>query len=402
MEKEKVNQIILSDGMRYTGWGYYQQEEFVPDGCGKKLYDGYYEYGNFNNGVLDGPAVVSHDYYMHTIQFKNNHRNGWGLHIDRGDLVEFGYYKDSKLIVDVTDFALWYFTNMKAAGRNDNMLTVYTFNETHYVAEILIGYRGTMQNGVGLQFMGFHFMADGSVWMGNTNTRSFTGVLVHFRNDGYIDCGRFVNGALIETLDIQKAIDIQYYGIPLSNNKFAAELWGTKYQIREQFRNIPSIINGYNYFEGLPMEENSASAYDNSDDNQYKMTYHVNSIDYNANGNFKSFNEENWIVGEKSIITPHGTLYINDAIFVEQGSLVGIQFSVTGKLKLNEFSCSTGRENDVEIGTFALMRQPHNAWLWTYAFDEYANPLVNFCGFDDLDGFANLVPFLKRIYKIHK
>lgn len=135
-----------------------------------------------------------------------------------------------------------------------------------------------------------------------------------------------------------------------------------------------------------------------SSDNQYKMTYHVSDIDFCANGNFKSIDKETWVIGEKSIITPHGTLHINDALFVEQGPLVGIQFAVTGKLKLNDFSCSTGKENEIEIATFALMRQPYNVWLWAYIFDAYGNPLVNFCGYDDLDGFAKFIPCLKRIY----
>ena len=252
MEKEKVNQITLSDGKCYTGWGYYKQEGFVPNGCGKKFYDGYYAYGNFSNGMLDGPAVVSHNYYMHTIQFKNNRGNGWGLCINGGELVEFGFYKNSQLVVDVTDFALWYFTKMQAAGRDDNMLTVYTFNETHNVAEILIGYKGTpIQNGVGRCFMGFHFMADGSVWMGNTGTRRFTGTLIHFRNDGCIDCGRFENEELLERLDIQTAID-NYYGTFTFDDEFAS-IFGIKQeanQTREQFRNIPPIIEGHSYFDG--------------------------------------------------------------------------------------------------------------------------------------------------------
>ncbi len=79
--------------------------------------------------------------------------------------------------------------------------------------------------------------------------------------------------------------------------------------------------------------------------------------------------------------------------------MVGIQLSVSGKLKLNNFTCSTGYEDEANIGTIAIMRQPHNVWLWCYAFDIYGSPLVNFCGRDSLDGFANFIQQLKRIYK---
>lgn len=70
MEKEQVKQIMLLDGNRYTGWGYNNPQGFVPHGCGKKYFKNYYAYGNFQNGILEGPAIVSHDFYMNTAQFK--------------------------------------------------------------------------------------------------------------------------------------------------------------------------------------------------------------------------------------------------------------------------------------------------------------------------------------------
>ena len=103
-------------------------------------------------------------------------------------------------------------------------------------------------------------------------------------------------------------------------------------------------------------------------------------------------------IGDSYIITPHGTLEIRDAIFVNEGSLVGVQFDVNGTLKMDEFPCSQGFESYIQVSTFALMRQPHNAWLWGYAFDKYGNPIANFCGTDILDGFANFIPFLERKY----
>lgn len=399
MNKEQVKQIFLSDGNRYSGWGYFKNiSEFTPHGCGKKYYKDYYAYGNFNEGVLNGPAIVSHDYYMNTCYFKDNRGNGWGLCINGGELVEFGYYKDSALMVNLTDFALWYYQKMQAAKRNEDMLSVYTYNETHDVAEILIGYRGTAsQNGVGLCYMGFHFMSDGSVWIGNTATRRFTGTLIHFRNDGCIDCGKFDNGNLLETMDIQAVIDDYYCTWSFNDDdlfsNFLPNIGGNP--IREKFRNIPSIRKEYNYFSGSCA--NKEQKYSNT--NKYTMTYHVNEVDFLANGHFQELDEESWIIGDKSIITPHGVLSIEDALFVNQGSLVGVQFSVNGTLKLDEFSCSIGLENEVEISTFALMRQPNNVWLWVYAFDRNNNPVVNFCGHDDLDGLAKFILELKRVYR---
>lgn len=37
MELIKKDSVILSDGHKYRGWGYYQNGEFIPHGCGKNF-----------------------------------------------------------------------------------------------------------------------------------------------------------------------------------------------------------------------------------------------------------------------------------------------------------------------------------------------------------------------------
>lgn len=399
MELTKQDNMRLADDHKYSGWGYFENGHFIPHGCGKKFYRDYYVYGNFNNGLVEGPAIESHDMYMQTMQFKHNLGNGWGLSINRGRLSEFGYYKDSKLQVDLSDFALWYFTKMQNAGRDENMLTVYTFNSSHEVAEMLVGYKpGPIQNGVGLVGMGFHFMHDGSIWMGNTASRRFSGKLIHFNSDGTIDCGIFENGELTERMELQEIINAYYGTFDFSEDDLFAGMFGhhEKDPIREQFRNAQPIKVGYNYFS------NNISHIDNSSLNKYHMQYTLWEVDFNGTGDFISLgnddNREEWEIGDSYIITPHGTLEIRDAIFVNEGPLVGVQFDVDGTLKMDEFPCSHGFESDIQVATFALMRQPYNAWIWGYAFDEDGNPVANFCGTDILDGLANFIPFLERKY----
>ena len=136
--------------------------------------------------------------------------------------------------------------------------------------------------------------------------------------------------------------------------------------------------------------------------NKLELSLHICEMDINANGDFQNINEEMWSIGERFIITPHGTLQINDTIFVDKGSMVGVQFSVTGKWNIHDFDNSSGSEKDVEINTFALMRQPNNVWLWVYAFNSQGDPVVNFCGYDDLDGFAKFIPSLKQLINVDK
>ena len=117
------------------------------------------------------------------------------------------------------------------------------------------------------------------------------------------------------------------------------------------------------------------------------MSYTVREIDLTGQGNFIKIPKEIWTIGNKSIITPHGILKIKKYIIFREGPMVGIQFSVAGSLDLSMFN----NKGKTAIFTFAIMRQPHNVWLWGYAFNEVNRPTVNFCGNDELDGLAHFV-----------
>lgn len=222
MELQNVDKVILKDGHSYKGWGYYKNDEFIPHGCGKKYFKGYYAYGNFVDDVLDGPAIVSHDYFMNTMQFKNNRGNGWGLCINGGVLIEFGYYENSQLKKNLIDFVEWYFQVLENSGRasSQTMLTMYTFIESKGVSDLLIGYRGGKTNsGLTIPYMGFHFLSDGSVWVGTTDTQKLSGLLLHFRADGIIDAGEFFDGNLVERKPLKEIIDYYSYKAFISGQK---------------------------------------------------------------------------------------------------------------------------------------------------------------------------------------
>ena len=402
MEIQRVVKTHLNDGHIYTGWGNFENGIFIPNGCGKKYYEDYYVYGNFNNGIIEGPAIVSHNNYMHTQFFKNNKANGWGLCINRGELVEFGYYKDGILQSNLIDFVSWYFRKMQLSDRvGEDMLHMYTFNSSKKVAELIIGYTGTQDEyGIGLCYMGFRFTPNGSVWVGNTVDRKYSGKLIHFREDGLIDAGEFLNGNLFDRMSLQSIID-EYYGtyneddfseldeifkISIPQKEVDPEM---EYE-RNKYKDINDIIPNHNYFvaqsQSLNQEKN-------------KMEYYVNEIALFGSSEFKKFDDEIWIFDDKQIKTPHGDFNIINVHYVEQGKLVGFQFEVQGVLDLNTFSCSNGAGIEVPIKTFALMRQPHNAWVWAYTFDQFDRPMANFCGHDKLDGMAKYEHLLKLKFK---
>lgn len=257
--EEKVTNITLEDGKKYNGWGCYRHGKFIPHGCGKKFYPDFYVYGNFENGLLNGPAINSHDHYMYTMFFKNNRGNGWGLCINGGYLVEFGYYENSQLKTDLTHLVQWYFEGKlsKSDRVGESMMTMYTSKETNEVSYLLIGYAPKkISETMTLSCMGFRFKADGSVWVGTGNLHNMTGNYIKFRPDGCIDIGRFNEGILKERMSLHKFID-SYFGI--SQISPDSDLFGlfpkSSLQVqreaeREQYRNIEEPKIDFNYFIG--------------------------------------------------------------------------------------------------------------------------------------------------------
>lgn len=244
---------MLSDGHEYSGYGYYNDNnEFIPQGYGKKFFKGMHATGNFVEGIINGPAIISHDFYMYTMQMKGNRGNGWGLSINNGELVEFGYYRDSKIVVNLTSSVMWYYKKMYHSNRRgENMLNIYSSKEDHSLSKLLIGYPiKKMMSGMTLVSMGFHFMKDGTVWVGNSEKFSATGNLIKFCSDGHVLIGRFHEGELVEEFGIQKLIDC-YYGSNKEDNLCSGIIpFSNTFRGRERAKyNSVKLDTSRNYFE---------------------------------------------------------------------------------------------------------------------------------------------------------
>lgn len=273
--EEKVNDYIFDDGKKYDGWGCYRNGIFIPHGCGKAKYPECYAYGNFKNGSLNGPAIISYDYYMYTMYFKNDRGNGWGLCINGGNLVEFGYYRDSQLQTDLTEFVRWYYDGVlvKSNRNGEKMMSMYTSKETKEVVNLLIGYAPKKESdGISLVCMGFRFKADGSVWVGNGNLNTMTGDYIHFRPDGCVDVGMFISDVLHKRMSLQEFID-NYFGTHKTDKdstianllKYFPKI-STQYKResdRERYHNIEEPKVDYNYFtDNYDVEEKNTQMYD--------------------------------------------------------------------------------------------------------------------------------------------
>lgn len=259
---ERVKDVILVDGLRYTGWGYWNNRAFVPHGCGKKFYSDSYVYGNFKQGVLSGPAINSHNTYMYTGFFTNNRGNGWGLCINCGELVEFGYYQDSQLKVNLTDFVQWYYDGiLKKSDRSDeNMLSMYTSKETHEVTTLLIGYPPkAVSDQLALACMGFRFKADGSVFVGTGDLSAKNGHYISFYNDGIVYVIQVENAKITSYTKLQDMIDHCFGTESLDEDNPLRGIFGNIGQSkaerirlleRNKYRRIAEPKAGYIYPEG--------------------------------------------------------------------------------------------------------------------------------------------------------
>lgn len=135
-----------------------------------------------------------------------------------------------------------------------------------------------------------------------------------------------------------------------------------------------------------------------------QLVYHVNEVRFNDQ--VLKIENEDWIVGNSVdnfgresflIKSPKGDLLPSNFTLVNNGTHVGIQFEVDNYFPLGRYGYPKER---VKVDIVALVRQPHNAWLWAYLMDEYGNNIATFCGYDDLDGLARFVLDLKKEYDV--
>ncbi len=122
--------------------------------------------------------------------------------------------------------------------------------------------------------------------------------------------------------------------------------------------------------------------------------------DYSADEiNLKEEEREHWEFAVDEIRTPHGELFIDGFMEVEQNGLVGVQLETDGYLDFSELPGYAGAEDEVYVQTVAVMRQPNNVWLWLYLFDEDHNPVLTVCGTEEDVMENELVRFIKALRK---
>lgn len=351
---EKVTKIELSIDCQYSGWGYYKKNIFIPHGCGKKYYNDHYEYGNFDNGVLNGPAIISHNISMFTSFFTNGINKGIGFQIEKGQLTEFGYYEDYLLINDLTDYVYWFFVYMRNRWEK-NILSVNM--------DIDIITKNVTKLTIGNLYTGFHFISNGSLYVGQSYIPKLTGNFICFTHDGEI------KSVFLKEEKIEKNISMEELV-----NKYYEVL--NEFSYKEKITNIPKtnidfrkyIIQQYNC------------------DNEYSIDIEVFKIDFEASKNAKKIKPEIWEFGDKWILTPHGNFEVTNLQITDDNNCEGIIFNVKGKLQTNNFTCSIATEEDLYLTQFTLMNWKGNNYTIGGGYTKPGYPRIGFVCDDKREG----------------
>lgn len=256
MELKKVKKrYLFHKGLRYckySGWGYNNCLRFIPHGSGKMSFRKYDVRGNFVRGELSGPASLIYDNHNLTSFFQDNIQRGWGLIINwlGHNTPTFGFFVNGHIVVDLSYFIQWY-CSARDVLNFDEKITTRNDKNNKQVTEILIWRYSDKDDS---KYEGFRFSSDGSVWVGTSELKKVTGILVHFMPNGTIDAGNYIDGVLHKKMTIQDIIDY-YYRSDRINETFLQQLppesrrWiRARQEERETFRNIPDIVEGRCYF----------------------------------------------------------------------------------------------------------------------------------------------------------
>lgn len=191
---KEVTNMLISEGVTYTGETESDGYMDIPHGMGVCKYSDHNEIGRFQNGELNGLAYLNYHEWMMVGIVKNGVINGWGLKVNRGK-IEFGIYKESVLRVNLTPLIeiFWNKILEDASMMRRNAISVKKNGN------ILVGVPQSLLDG---QF-GFIFLTNGEVFLGRNDyqEKSLTGNFLHFDLNYNITKGLFHNGDLVKVVN---------------------------------------------------------------------------------------------------------------------------------------------------------------------------------------------------------
>lgn len=190
----EVKNVYLSEGTVYSGKAMKLGDLCIPHGYGVKQFnneDNQRIYSFYKVGSIGNIAMFAYKKYMHIGGVIEGKPNGWGFTLASGQFT-FGYYKNGKLYKDLSPFASDVFYSMQGKG----------LKLGHVNGKINRLVYGLLPNEY-ISFLGFQFLEDGSVFLGegsNPNEYDLTGHFLYLKIDGTAQCGYFHKGKIEEEI----------------------------------------------------------------------------------------------------------------------------------------------------------------------------------------------------------
>ncbi len=194
MNMKEVTNMVMSEGVTYSGEVMSDGYQDVPHGMGMMKYIDHNELGRFLDGELNGVAYLNYHDYMYVGIAHDGVINGWGLKAERGGFT-FGVFEDSRIKVNLTPLVgvLWS-KAMEEAGHFNRSATYVRKS-----GEIFVGAPQYLLYGE----FGFHFLGNGEVFVGRKkfNEKGITGKFLHFDSEYNITKGEYKDGVIIREID---------------------------------------------------------------------------------------------------------------------------------------------------------------------------------------------------------
>lgn len=191
---EDVKNMLISDGVTYTGPVKSDGLNLIPHGVGVMKYSDHSELGVFQDGQLNGIGYINYHDWMYVGLVSYGKINGWGLKVDRGT-ISFGVFKDSVLKVNLTPLVEIFWDKILEDANALGKSAVSVLKK----GEIFVGVPQTFFT----NRLGFHFLGNGEVFLGvcEDGQKGRTGSFLHFDLDYNITKGDFKDGEFVNEID---------------------------------------------------------------------------------------------------------------------------------------------------------------------------------------------------------
>jgi hypothetical protein len=199
MNMEEVKNMIISDGVAYTGAVESDGYMNVPHGVGIMKYSDHNELGVFQDGELNGIGYLNYHDWMYVGKVSNGTINGWGLKVDKG-VISFGVFEESNLKVNLTPLVEIFWAKILEEANHIGKSAVSVLKK----GEVFVGVPQHFLSGK----FGFHFLGNGEVFLGmcEYDQKERTGYFMHFDLDYNITKGEYKDGVLVREIEDKEYI----------------------------------------------------------------------------------------------------------------------------------------------------------------------------------------------------